>query len=835
MGEAGLSSQRVMVIRVPWGGGGVARKLAARFAARRAREAQAVAHAHLPADEPVFEQLEPRLLMAATSIAFIGSSSVEGIVGSNSFRRPLWHQLNNAGHDVNFVGSKNTNQNGSTPPNPDFDRDNDGRSGWHAHHFLNGRDGVPKLADLLKGKSADGADFTPDIAVIYVGHNDIFNNESAFSTRDEISQIIDVLRADNPNVQIVLGLLHNTLWSTPGYKTVNNSNPNAGIAQLNSLLTTLASSKGTTASPIVIADINSGFDPATMTLDGQHANATGEAWMANRFFQAINSLPGRVLVTPTSGLTTTEAGGKAFFSVQLSKPPTSNVIINLSSSDTSEGTINKTSLTFTPQNWNVAQTVAITGVDDSVRDGDKAYSINLSATVSGDPNYSGVATPNVSVTNIDNEGAIVGTAFLDLNGNGSKDANESGMANVVVFLDLNNNGNINSGEPVRTTSTNGQFTFDNLTSASYVVRVAPPEGYTVSANGNAVYHFDIGGGQVSTANFALAVIPGQVLLTPAALETTEAGGTASFNVTLSKAPTSNVTVNLASSDTTEGTINKTTLTFTPQNWNVAQTVTITGVDDAVLDGHKAYKINVSTITSADPAFQGIAKPSVNVTNRDNEAAIAGVLYFDANGNGSRDSGETLLANATVFLDANGNGQRDPGELAATTDSQGRYSFAVLPAGLHNVRAVAPAGYINAPGNGAAIVAPGGVTTTRDFALVKPTDTAGDTLATARNLGLATPQQNIDEYLTTDDRVDLYRIRIKKAGRLRIMLKGIDADARVQLLDKAGRRIRRNAFLRQADRKINASRLNRGVYFIRVVSRDGLDTPYRLRMIHKPLA
>ena len=48
-----------------------------------------------------------------------------------------------------------------------------------------------------------------------------------------------------------------------------------------------------------------------------------------------------------------------------------------------------------------------------------------------------------------------------------------------------------------------------------------------------------------------------------------------------------MTIALSSSDTTEGTVGPASLTFTTANWNVAQTVTVTGVDDAVVDGDVA--------------------------------------------------------------------------------------------------------------------------------------------------------------------------------------------------------------------------------------------------------
>ena len=42
---------------------------------------------------------------------------------------------------------------------------------------------------------------------------------------------------------------------------------------------------------------------------------------------------------------------------------------------------------FTTANWNVAQTVTVTGVDDAVVDGPIAYTIVTAAAVSTDPNY----------------------------------------------------------------------------------------------------------------------------------------------------------------------------------------------------------------------------------------------------------------------------------------------------------------------------------------------------------------------------------------------------------------------------------------------------------------
>src|SRR3989442_10250784 len=77
----------------------------------------------------------------------------------------------------------------------------------------------------------------------------------------------------------------------------------------------------------------------------------------------------------------------------------------LSSSDTSEGTVSAASLTFTSGNWNVPQTVTVTGVDADVDDCDIAYTIVTASAISTDPDYSGMALPDVPVTNTDNDTA----------------------------------------------------------------------------------------------------------------------------------------------------------------------------------------------------------------------------------------------------------------------------------------------------------------------------------------------------------------------------------------------------------------------------------------------
>ncbi|MCR9296292.1 MAG: Ig-like domain-containing protein, partial [bacterium] len=124
----------------------------------------------------------------------------------------------------------------------------------------------------------------------------------------------------------------------------------------------------------------------------------------NNWWLVIDSeLSPGITVAPTAGLETSEAGGTASFEVVLDSQPTADITIAVSSSNTAEGTVNLSSLTFTPANWDQPQTVVATGVDDALEDGDVAYSIITGAALSTDPDYDGLDPADVAIINLDDD------------------------------------------------------------------------------------------------------------------------------------------------------------------------------------------------------------------------------------------------------------------------------------------------------------------------------------------------------------------------------------------------------------------------------------------------
>lgn len=96
-------------------------------------------------------------------------------------------------------------------------------------------------------------------------------------------------------------------------------------------------------------------------------------------------------------------------------------------------------------------------------------------------------------------------------------------------------------------------------------------------------------------------------------------------------------------------------------------------------GSKDVTVNPDTITRADFAN---ARPII----------ISGSLFQDVNHDGIRQSNDTGIQGDTVFLDINNSSDLDAGDIATTTDSNGGYTFALLPPGTYTLRIVTQAPY-----------------------------------------------------------------------------------------------------------------------------------------------
>lgn len=371
------------------------------------------------------------------------------------------------------------------------------------------------------------------------------------------------------------------------------------------------------------------YDPNTgvweMNYDGSAQDPDWPPAQLEAF--SVQAAPG-ILVTPTSGLITTEAGGTAQFQVVLLAPPTSNVTVALSTLDTTEGTPAPIFLTFTPANWNLPQTVTVTGVNDSLTDGAQPYNIITAAAVSSDAAYSGLNPADVALVNLDNDGpgiSVWPNSGLITTESGGTDSfyvvlNSQPTANVTINLNTSDAtegtaapaalvftpADWNTPQKVTLTGVDDALIDGNI---AYTILTAPATSADAAYNGRDAADVAV----LNLDNDA----PGITVTPTSGLVTTEKGGQASFRVALNTAPTANVTIALSVSDTTEGKLATNSLTFTPANWSVPQTVVVTGVSDNIADGHQAYSVITAQAVSTDPAYSAIDPANVSLTNLDN--------------------------------------------------------------------------------------------------------------------------------------------------------------------------------------------------------------------------
>ncbi len=98
------------------------------------------------------------------------------------------------------------------------------------------------------------------------------------------------------------------------------------------------------------------------------------------------------------------------------------------------------------------------------------------------------------------------------------------------------------------------------------------------------------------------------------LITSEDRSSNTFTIVLDAQPSADVTVSLTGLDNTEGVLDQSSLVFTPSNWNTPQTVTVTGINDDVIDGDQTYIVTARA--SAGGGFTGNEIATINVSNLD---------------------------------------------------------------------------------------------------------------------------------------------------------------------------------------------------------------------------
>lgn len=231
----------------------------------------------------LFWLLFPLATFAQLKVMPLGDSITQGDPINGTYRKALWNMLQANGASVDFVGSHNSHHDSSpcgALPGETFDQDNEGHWGWKADEILNGNGQTSTCKNPYSGGLSDWLLVdTPDMVLIHLGTNDMFQDETVSSTIAELGAVIDTLRVYNPNVIVLLAQVIPT-----GY-----FNDNQNMIKLNAEIPNLASQKHTANSPVEVVDHFTGYDGSQDNHDQVHPNNSGQDKMANKWYAAMSS------------------------------------------------------------------------------------------------------------------------------------------------------------------------------------------------------------------------------------------------------------------------------------------------------------------------------------------------------------------------------------------------------------------------------------------------------------------------------------------------------------------------------------------------------------------
>ena len=323
-------------------------------------------------------------------------------------------------------------------------------------------------------------------------------------------------------------------------------------------------------------------------------------------------------------------GATDTWTVQLNEDPGDGetVKVTISSSDTGAATVDETELTFvggtsaSTGRWNQEQTVTVTGVEDSDIV-DERVTFTHSVT-SGDYEAEPVAV-TVAVEDNETAGIVVNTMAItmDEGTTASYTMKLSARPNETVIVRFSKDSDKLSVDRERITFRGGDW--DKLrTNQVTAAHDDDMDDETITIVHTA--EGDNSGYAGQTVNVVVTIkdddTPG--LMIGAATATVAEGGTTSWTVRLNTKPSVNVIVTpgtaAGSGDNADG--NAVTvsgaLTFTPDNWDDTQNVTVTGVEDPDLVNETAEVTHL--VSGSDPGYTDALNRTVPVSITDNDTA-----------------------------------------------------------------------------------------------------------------------------------------------------------------------------------------------------------------------
>lgn len=396
-----------------------------------------------------------------------------------------------------------------------------------------------------------------------------------------------------------------------------------------------------------------------------------------------NDLSGVSIVESGGTTNVTEGGATDSYTVVLNSEPTSDVTIAVNASGQLRVDGNTSlNLTFTPANWNTAQTVIVNAVDDGVPEGSHAGTITHNST-SLDTNYNNtLILSSISVAITDNAGVLI------VQSSGATTATEGGAgdsytvaltspptANVTIAVNADAQVRVNTLASVNLT-----FTPANWSTAQTVNVTAFNDSVVEGSHTGTITHSststDSKYNAISVSSVTVSITDNDsagvsVVQSGGTTNVTEGTGSDTYTVVLTSQPTATVTIAVnANPQVLVNGAASANLIFATTNWNTAQVVTVSAVDDTTREGSHTGTITHAS-TSTDGNYNGITIGSVSVGITDNDFLLSTNPVANAT-NVSPCSGNPCRGSFTLVFDQSMNTAITPTFVTEFADSPTTY-------------------------------------------------------------------------------------------------------------------------------------------------------------------
>jgi streptogramin lyase len=326
----------------------------------------------------------------------------------------------------------------------------------------------------------------------------------------------------------------------------------------------------------------------------------------------VSGLVNPSYMTDTTALVTSETGTSETFQLALTSQPTANVTIHLATSLADEGSLSQTSVTFTPTNWNSAQNITVTGLDNPNATGNETYEITGTA-ISADSDYSNLSMAPITVVNTfaDLAGFSITPTYEapDINGPWVQTSKSGASGTFTLALTSKPLDPVTiqftSTDPSEASLSTSSLTFSTTdwNTPQTVIVTGKNDGVNsdtdyyingIASSSDAEYN-NLSMTKIYVSNFSAALSTYSIA---------ETGTSTSFSFALPVQPTSPVTINYIMSVANEATLSTSTVTYTPSNWNVPQSITVTGLGSTYVSGDTSFLV-VGMLSSQESSYNGV--------------------------------------------------------------------------------------------------------------------------------------------------------------------------------------------------------------------------------------